>query len=100
METVISQLLEQFEHGKVTRRQLIQGLTAAALGFEIRPQPLALDRERVVARPDVFFRTRTFLPACLAMNCSVWSRATGSGIWFGGDFIRYELGPSSAPPMP
>ena len=31
MEIVISQLLEQFEDGKVTRRQLIQGLTAAAL---------------------------------------------------------------------
>ena len=31
MGTVISQLLEQFEDGKVTRRQLIQGLTAAAL---------------------------------------------------------------------
>ncbi len=31
METVISQLLKQFEDGKVTRRQLIQGLTAAAL---------------------------------------------------------------------
>lgn len=31
METVISQLLKQFEDGKVTRRQLIHGLTAAAL---------------------------------------------------------------------
>ena len=31
METVISQLLKQYEDGKVTRRQLIQGLTAAAL---------------------------------------------------------------------
>lgn len=31
MEMVISRLLEQFEDGKVTRRQLIQGLAAAAL---------------------------------------------------------------------
>jgi glyoxylase I family protein len=31
MELVISQLLKQFEDGKVTRRQLIQGLAAAAM---------------------------------------------------------------------
>ena len=31
METIISQLVKQFEDGTVTRRQLIQGLTAAAL---------------------------------------------------------------------
>ena len=31
METVISQLLNQFEEGKVTRRQLIQGLAAVAV---------------------------------------------------------------------
>jgi catechol 2,3-dioxygenase-like lactoylglutathione lyase family enzyme len=31
METAISQLLKQFEDGKVTRRQLIQSLTVAAL---------------------------------------------------------------------
>ena len=31
METVISQLLKQFEDGKVTRRQLIQSLTVAAV---------------------------------------------------------------------
>ena len=30
METVMSQLLKQFEDGKLTRRQLIQGLAAAA----------------------------------------------------------------------
>jgi catechol 2,3-dioxygenase-like lactoylglutathione lyase family enzyme len=30
METVISRLLEQFEHGKLTRRQLIHGLALAA----------------------------------------------------------------------
>ena len=29
METVISQLLKQFEDGKVTRRQLIQSLALA-----------------------------------------------------------------------
>lgn len=31
METVISQLLKQFEDGKVSRRQLIQGLAAVAV---------------------------------------------------------------------
>ena len=31
MEIVISQLIKQFEDGKVSRRQLIQGLAAAAL---------------------------------------------------------------------
>ena len=34
------------------------------------------------------------------MNFSVSSRATESGTCTGGDFIRYELGASSGPPMP
>src|SRR3954468_12633725 len=36
----------------------------------------------------------------LAMNFSVLSRAMSSGTWLCGDFMRYELGPSSWPPMP
>jgi hypothetical protein len=35
-----------------------------------------------------------------AMNASVASRARWSGRWFIGDFMRYELGPSSWPPIP
>ncbi len=34
------------------------------------------------------------------MNASVISRASSSGRWFIGDFIRYELGPSSWPREP
>ncbi len=37
------------------------------------------------------------LPAYLAMNVSVSLRASSSGRWFFGDFMRYELGPSSWP---
>ena len=34
------------------------------------------------------------------MKSSVFWRATESGTCTGGDFIRYELGASSGPPMP
>jgi catechol 2,3-dioxygenase-like lactoylglutathione lyase family enzyme len=47
METVMSQLLEQFEDGKLTRRQLIQSLAAAALA----------GGGGVAAAQDVAFRT-------------------------------------------
>src|SRR5207248_625560 len=42
----------------------------------------------------------SFVREYSAMNRSVSSRATGSGTCAGGDFIRYEDGPSSAPPTP
>ena len=40
------------------------------------------------------------LRAYCLMNCSTASYASSSAICFGGDFIRYALGPSSAPPTP
>lgn len=51
MEMVISQLLKQFEDGNVTRRQLIQGLAAAAL---------AARGAAPVQAQDAGFRTMNF----------------------------------------
>ena len=51
METLISQLVKQFEDGHVTRRQLIQGLTAAAL---------AAAGAGTAAGQDAGFRTLNF----------------------------------------
>src|SRR3954453_10495558 len=39
-------------------------------------------------------------PPYFAMKSSLFWRATESGTWTGGDFIRYEDGDSSAPEMP
>lgn len=58
MESVISQLLKQFEDGRLTRRQLIQGLAAAALaaggGVTVRPAEAAPQRAQP---PDEAFKT-------------------------------------------
>src|SRR5439155_606853 len=45
-------------------------------------------------------RALSLMRAFCAMNFSAASYASSSTICFGGDFIRYALGPSSAPEMP
>ncbi len=56
METLIARLLQDFEHGKLTRRQLIQSLTLAAaatsaLGSIIFPTWLPISRRPATSTP-------------------------------------------------
>ena len=65
-----------------------------AIGPECSARIRALDGSSPLAAAFAGLR------ACLRMKRSVMSRASSSRICFGGDFIRYELGPPSAPATP
>src|SRR5262244_362586 len=51
METVIAQLVTDFEHGKMTRRQLIQSLALVAAGAVPGASALAQNRPAQPAAP-------------------------------------------------
>src|SRR5439155_1166218 len=64
-------------------------------------EPLEIERARgAQVGGHAFAATFVFARAFCAMNFSAASYASSSTICFGGDFIRYALGPSSAPEMP
>ena len=75
MDTIISQLLEQYENGRVTRRQLIQGLGAAALaaagGTPVQAQGASfktLNLEHINYIVADYARTRDFYAGVMGMT--------------------------------
>src|SRR5688500_6438855 len=76
MERVVSHLLKQFEDGKVTRRQLIQGLSAVALaasGGSAEAQPAqagfrTLNFDHASYDVTDYRRTRDFYAGLLGMT--------------------------------
>ena len=74
METVMSQLLEQFEDGKLTRRQLIQRLAAAALaggGGAAAAQDVAfrtMNLDHISYDVSDYRRTRDFYARLMGMT--------------------------------
>jgi len=53
MEHIIANLLHQFEHGNLTRRQLIQNLTLAAAGSALTAVPAAAAEGKVLTVTNI-----------------------------------------------
>ena len=75
MDIVISQLLEQFEDGRITRRQLVQGLAAAAWAVAGGRQAAAqeagfrtMNLDHVSYDVTDYARTRDFYAGLLGMS--------------------------------
>ena len=111
METVVAQLLTQFEDGKLTRRQLIQGLAAAALAAAPRGAAAqtggfrTMHLEHLSVQVADYTRTRDFYAGLLGMavvndngkdSCEVhFGDARGVGVRDRAMMSIHNAGPST-----
>ena len=85
MEYIIGKLLQDYEHGKMTRRQLIQTLaltaTAASAGAaaaQAASPANAIAINHVSMQVADYTKTRDFTPACSAWRSATMTRRTSA----------------------